>query len=230
MYSTLKSIPTYKMQSAFFPTYLRQISIFERIRLFKPRSISNRSYFFKFFPKPTETAMKVRDNVPAYFEIIYKNGMSRYLVCCRILSLGSVLFLTFCTLYSLLTETSTPKMVKWGSGQQPKPQENELLVVMSGLLVIAVMLHVIVNAMPIRIYNFPEKGQYIFIFYGIIPTTRKAVSCKLREVRKVEGGSLLPWRENKYEIINRCRIIMLEEYFRRPADYNILIGYQKPQF
>ncbi|KAB0796814.1 hypothetical protein PPYR_10875 [Photinus pyralis] len=221
----------YNMQKVFFVPCYRPLSVLKRVPVFKPKNVTTRTYFLKFFKRPSDAEVKIRDKIPSYFDVIYKNGMSKYLLLTRICTFGIVLCLCAGALYiNLFAPATTTKVIEWGN-EQRKPQEEHLYVLLSGLLVICVVLHILVNTMPIRIYNFAEKGQYVFIFYGLLPTSRRAVFCKLNEVRKVESSSpLLPWRDHKFVIDKKCKVIMLEEYFRLPADYNILLGYQKPEF
>ncbi|KAF2883046.1 hypothetical protein ILUMI_23123 [Ignelater luminosus] len=182
--------------------------------------------FFQFFKRPNINTLKQIDGIPPEYILIYRNAMDRYLLSAQIVSTVSAIIVCAVVFFYSQWEFELNTQ-KWRMDDQPNPMENEGFIYATCFVTLCVLLHLIVTKMPIRIYNYPRRQKYVFIFYGILPTTKKRVVCKVNEVIKLEENGLLPWKDSRYEIVQKQNIIMLEHFFRKPSDLNIMLGYEK---
>lgn len=179
--------------------------------------------FIRFFAKESVQSLKERDNVPDVFELIYRNKMSGYLRAAQIFSsiCGSAVCLKLVLSNSWQITLDTDD---WA--QKPGSNKNDMYVYLWLFITFCVSMQFFVARMPLRIYNYPKQDEYLMIFYGPFPTMTRRLSCKAKEITKQDAG-ILPWTESTYEVKNKTRVILIEHYFRRPADWNIMLGYQK---
>lgn len=188
--------------------------------IYQKRNVS----FLKTFYKPTTEKLRTKDKVPPEFELIYRNVMSQYLVAAQIFTTVSSAIVTVIT----IIEADIRPAISFDSWRiQPKNAENEIPAVLVAFLFICISLQVMIMKMPVRIYSHLKMDKYLFVFHGNLPLTTKHLTSKTTEIVKLEGMNILPWKNARFEINNKLNVILMENYFRKPADFNILAGYQK---
>lgn len=192
----------------------------------KKRNFVFHRTFFQFFKKPSVNTLKEMDGIPPEYILIYRNAMDKYVLSAQIVSTLSAIIVCAVVLFHSQWEFELNTQ-KWRLDSQPTPGESEGFIYASVFVTLCVLLHLVVAKMPIRIYNYPRRQKYVFIFYGTLPTTKKRLVCKINEIIKLEENGLLPWKDSRYEIVQKQKIIMLEHFFRKPSDLNIMLGYEK---
>lgn len=183
---------------------------------------SNLSYF-NFSRKSGTNYYRIKDNVSDQYELIYRNGMHRYFLFAQIISSVSVIGVS--VMYMWESEVKAPKFENWK--MVPKTFESDTYLILSAFILLNTVLQLALFKCPIRIYNNPNNDKYIMIFYKYIPFRTSRLSCKVRDITKLEETGILPWKNSSYQIQDSRTIIMLDNFFRKPADLNIMLGYQK---
>lgn len=109
--------------------------------------------------------------------------------------------------------------------------DNSEIIYMTALIAFTIALQRLILKVPIRIYKSPQSARYVFVTRGLLPYSRKYFTCGANELRKVEGtATVIPWKEISYVVVSgdeRRTVVLMDYYFKRPADLNILLGYQK---
>lgn len=180
--------------------------------------------FFR-FAKDTISKIKEKDNVPEAFQLIYRNRMSNYLLAAQIISTVGAGIICL----ALITSNEIQNVeLKKGQWQKKADQvSKEVYVFLTVFLGVCVLLQLHISRMPLRVYNHPKQDEYIMIFYAALPTITKRITYRATEVSKQPSSAIIPWKDSTYKVKNKGRIILLENFFRTPADLNIMLGYQK---
>lgn len=180
---------------------------------------------FRIFAKESVEKIKEKDNVPDVFQLIYRNRMSNYLLAAQIFSTVFAGSVCFGLIISHEVHDIDLKDKEWVT--KPESLNQEIFIYLTVFITLCVLMQLMIRRMPLRIYNYPKQDEYIMIFYGALPTATKRITCRVNELSKLTEGEFLPWRKNTYEIKNKAKIILIDHYFRTPADCNIMLGYQK---
>ncbi|KFB48426.1 AGAP004983-PA-like protein [Anopheles sinensis] len=98
--------------------------------------------------------------------------------------------------------------------------ETDLLYFLGFFLLINVVIRVVINRYPLRIYR--NDKEYLAIFEGQIPLLTKALPFKRGDVVPVPPGGILPWQESRYKV-NDKPVLLLDEYFKTPSELNIMM-------
>lgn len=194
------------------------------------RTTARRCFYTKFFRTPTEEMWKVKDGIPDHYRLIYNTKFEKYIILCQIFTMISVAGVGLVCLFEQNLSGSTVNFDEWR--KRPGAVDNEILVYLTCFIAMLVVLNVMVGKLPVRIYHNPKGLSYIFVKHKSLPFTKSYLRCKVNEVVKMEEYGILPWRDIRYKIQNgenEEQILLLDYYFKRPADYNIMLGYQKPE-
>lgn len=182
--------------------------------------------YLRFLRKPSQHDLKVSDDIPEAFELIYRNTMSKYILGAQIISAltGGVVFVGFLFKSEQVSKLQTPS--KWS--HSARATENEEFYYVSFFIMFIVLIQAVIMRLPMRIYKVPNTPKYIVINYG--PTGKQRCKFVRGEMRRMEEKGILPWKENRYLVeTNRDRknFILIETFFRRPADLHIMLGEQR---
>ncbi|CAH0547496.1 unnamed protein product [Brassicogethes aeneus] len=191
------------------------------------KQISQRRTFFNFFKKPRIEELKLKDNIPDEYNLIYKSTMNNYLVIAQYVGGISTIAVGFMVLKTLYKPAVLPNQDIPSLYTKARPIDNEVYVYFAVLTGIILVIQLLVSKVPIRIYNYPKRKEYVFVFNGNTPLKSKKVYCKTGEVYPAFHNSFMPWKECNYEIKNKQEIIIVEENFQRPADLYIMMGVQR---
>ncbi|KRT83943.1 hypothetical protein AMK59_29 [Oryctes borbonicus] len=186
------------------------------------RNTMSKYSFLRFFGKESMEKIKEKDNVPDVYQLIYRNTMSKYLLTAQIFSIALA---GFVCVNLIVSQAGDVLYDTWRT--TPGAVKNEVYVYMTVIILISVTMQLFVARMPLRIYHYPKQNQYTMISYGALPGTTRRLTYGLNELTRLESG-VLPWTESSYEIKDQRKVILIEKYFRTPADLNIMLGYQKP--
>lgn len=193
--------------------------------LIEHQNVRHKSLFGLFRQRSSEH-FKRKDNIPDGYQLIYRNTMQNYLLSAQLIS---TILAGFAGGALILREESDKfELGPAAFREQPGTVQNEMYIYMTFFVGFCVVMQYFVQRVPLRIYNYPRQNDYILIFYGALPGTTKRLTCKANEVIKLNKSSILmPWTESSYQIKDQCRVIMIENFFRTPADLSILLGNQK---
>lgn len=181
--------------------------------------------FFRLFAKDTISKIKEKDNVPEAFQLIYRNTMSNYLLAAQIVSTVGAGFVCLGLITS--SEKQSVELRKGEWHQKANEISHEMYIFLTAFLGVCVLMQLLISRMPLRVYNHPKQDEYIMILYAALPTTTKRITCRVAELTRQEPSAIIPWNESTYEVKNKGKVILLENFFRTPADLNIMLGYQK---
>lgn len=180
---------------------------------------------YDWFRKPSESEYRFKDKIAPDYKLVYNTTMDKYLL------LGQLVT-------GILGGTLGVAAVLTGDVKFPKPNEpqqlemnGEFILYATALIVCVVAIQRIIAKVPIRIYKSEITKQYVFVKRGVLPFSKKYFTCTANQLRKVEGGTpIIPWNDNTYKLVQKHDeriMVLLEHCFKRPADLNILLGYQK---
>ncbi|KAJ8922146.1 hypothetical protein NQ315_004081 [Exocentrus adspersus] len=183
--------------------------------------------FFQYFrrAKATPEELKIKDNVPDQYALIYRCKMERYLlytqvvtvVCATVVSLCLIIRYDFSDIHYDYSDWKTPH----------RQVKNEYFVYLGSLITLVVFLQIVVSRLPVRIYNLAQQKKYILVFYGNLPFSTKRAICNVGDIVPLPEIEVLPWGQDRYMLKNKRNLIIFEQYFRKPADLYIMLGVQK---
>ncbi|XP_060519365.1 uncharacterized protein LOC132697765 [Cylas formicarius] len=184
--------------------------------------------FFNLFRKPSKNQLRLKDKVPDGYELIYRNIADRYIFLCQLVNGVTILVVGVVTMLDL----DQAQKLQFNPNDQlkvaHKQTAKEIVVYISVFIVIYVILQLLVSQVPVRVYCCPKSQKYLSIFYGNLPFTMRRLQFQVGDVKQASNNFMkLPWTEYQYEIKDQQKIILLEQYFRRPADLFIMLGTQR---
>ncbi|XP_044272181.1 uncharacterized protein LOC123016050 [Tribolium madens] len=182
--------------------------------------------FYRFWLKPSQRDLKVADDIPDTYDLIYRNTMSKYILGAQIITLlaGGAVFMG----YALKADYDDiqREVTKWSPTTRASGNQEMIYILFFFLFIISIQ--TMVRRVPIRIYKVPQTTKYISINYG--PFGKQRFKFMRGEVFHGRETGIVPWKENRFVIETKTdkRIfILMETYFRRPADLNIMLGEQR---
>lgn len=189
-----------------------------------------RRYFFKMFRNATERDLKIKDNVPVEYNLIYRNTMTKYIYATQFVTCFTAGIACLAFMFNSDIETYDMRYSQWSS--KTKTVENEEYVFIFAFIFVVALMQVCISRLPLRIYKVPSTNEtkYLLICPGNLPLSGVRVNFSQGELNHVRESGILPWKENRYLIKadNEVkRIILIDHYFRRPADLNIMLGEQR---
>ncbi|XP_055535228.1 uncharacterized protein LOC129724381 isoform X3 [Wyeomyia smithii] len=167
-----------------------------------------------------EERYRLKDNIPHDYRIIYRAPMEYYLSACNFVTSFSFAAMSGITAYAYLRNyniTAVPFDVEYGP---LTANESDLMLFLGFFLIANVVIRIVVNRYPLRIYRSSEK--YFAVFEGYLPFTRKKLLFQKGEVWPVPQGGIVPWQDARYKI-NDKPVLLLEDYFRTPAELNAML-------
>lgn len=216
----------HKILVSFSSVNIRNINSIKKDIILKNKfSCASKRNFYTFFRRETKEQLKVKDDVPDQYNLIYRSTMDRYILFAQIITTVTAFIATVTTIITYDFSNSQLDFSNFKS--HPREVEGEIYVYMTAFIAIVVILQVMISRLPIRIYNLPQQKKYIFIFYGNYPFTKRKVVCKIGDVFPLSTTGILPWKEGRYLINNEQKVILVDKYFRRPADLYIMLGVQR---
>nr|CAH7752092.1 unnamed protein product [Callosobruchus chinensis] len=180
---------------------------------------TTRRSLFRFVKRPKKEELKIKDNIPDQYKLIYRNPMHRYIWFAQVITSATAVIV------GLVTIIKTD-FVRYEDAFQTPEISGEAIVYMASFIAVLVVLQLMIHRIPIRIYYLPQQKNYIMIFFGSHPFTSRRVICKAGDVVQLPIATLVPWKESSFEIKNKQKVILFDEYFRRPGDLHVLLGIQ----
>uniref|UniRef100_A0A182N1W8 Uncharacterized protein n=1 Tax=Anopheles dirus TaxID=7168 RepID=A0A182N1W8_9DIPT len=104
--------------------------------------------------------------------------------------------------------------------------ETDLLYFLGFFFLTNVVIRIMVNQYPLRIYKNEKK--YVAVFEGQIPLLSKQLPFQQGDVVPVPPGGVLPWQDSRYKI-NDKKVLLLEDYFRTPSELNAMMIPENPE-
>lgn len=78
-----------------------------------------------------------------------------------------------------------------------------------------------VRRYPLRIYR--RDDDYVAVFEGFVPFLRRKLPFARGQVEPMPPKGIMPWKDNRYTF-NGVRTILVENYFKTPAELNRMIS------
>lgn len=178
----------------------------------------SRTFFWQIFRRPTARECQIRDKVSDGYSLIYRNKFDRYLLLVQLVSTTTTALIVLWFIFSKDSNTGYNNFT-----MSRNPYEKTVYV--TSFVCLAVVLQAIIYKIPVRIYYSVYRKQYVMLFYGSLPGTRRRVICKVGEVQKEEKSTL--WSDTQYMVKNQQSILLFEDYFKRPFDLHVMLGLQK---
>ncbi|XP_053674092.1 uncharacterized protein LOC128724391 [Anopheles nili] len=203
--------------------YLSRKSVFVTPPAFR-RSFTTSDVLYRKAVVKREDYFLKKDNIPPGFNIIYRAPMEYYLTACNIVTSFSFAALgSFCvyTYWNDFRHIVVPFEIEHAT---LTANETDLLYFLGFFLLINVVIRVVINRYPLRIYRNDKK--YLAVFEGQIPLITKKFNFQRGDVAPVPLGGILPWQESRYKI-NDKNVLLLEDYFRAPSELVAMMSPQK---
>ncbi|XP_052893892.1 uncharacterized protein LOC128301445 isoform X2 [Anopheles moucheti] len=165
-----------------------------------------------------------KDNIPAGFYIIYRAPMQHYLSACNFVTSFSFLAISGISAFTFLKDFHNivvPFEIEFAT---LTANETDLLFFLGFFLLVNVVIRIMVNRYPLRIYR--NGKHYLAIFEGQLPMVTKQLKFQQGDVVPVPPGGVLPWQESRYKI-NDKHVLLLEDYFRTPSEITAMMPPQK---
>lgn len=190
--------------------------------------------FFWIFKRRTVREIRLVDKPPKNYELIYRCAFDHYILTCQyfgffaaVTSFGLAVYQS-CRFYQLPTKKKEYLGDGLIAGKPITDAENEQMAILAAFVFVFCFLNFVIGRLPVRIYCYPQREKYLFYYYGVIPNQLKKVSLKAGEIKRAISNSMNPWNQDLYENTKTGqRSILLENYFKCPADLYILLGLQK---
>uniref|UniRef100_A0A2Y9D1T3 Uncharacterized protein n=1 Tax=Anopheles funestus TaxID=62324 RepID=A0A2Y9D1T3_ANOFN len=161
-----------------------------------------------------------KDNIPAGFNIIYRAPMQHYLSACNIVTSFSFLAISGISAFTFLKDFHNivvPFEIEFAT---LTANETDLLYFLGFFLLVNVVIRIMVNRYPLRIYR--NGKQYLAVFEGQLPMATKQLNFQQGDVVPVPPGGVLPWQDSRYKI-NDKQVLLLEDYFRTPSEITAMM-------
>lgn len=201
---------------------------YSKIQILKnrnPRFLSKRC-FTKWFKKTKQAELKIIDNIPDSYELIYRSTLERYIFYTQ---LGTSITTVIIVLTVILLYGSPKSELTFYGNTEHKPSSDveDIHLYVAFFFTGVVLLQLLISRLPLRIYYLSQQKKYIFIFPSNLPFQSKRLLCKIGEVEKLPLTGILPWKDARFKIKNEHMAIMVEENFKTPADLYIMLGVQR---
>ncbi|XP_066139466.1 uncharacterized protein [Euwallacea fornicatus] len=197
----------------------------------------NRTYFW-FFKRRTNREVRLVDNPPEDYELIYRYTFDNMMLSFQHLSLYTAVILGVSYLLKGrqigvpaegAKNKNTEKYEKNALGNVMLiAEDSDSIVFLTGYILLFCIFHVIMMRMPVRIYSHPTHKKYLMCFYGSMPNQLKKVPIKAGKLIRKPGTFNLLFKNDMYENKETMeKYILYEHHFKWPADLYILLGEQE---
>lgn len=196
-----------------------------------PRSVPSRCFMKKMGLKPMYDVYNkkaAKDQVsPAEYTLIYGGTGELYVrylsgaVMAALIAVPSIFVVAY--LYIVFTEGKIDLKTYLKILSIPH-SSLELMVMIPTLFLLKIASYCFVSKYVLRIYRHNSKSQYVGVFINpVLPW--KNVTCLFDKAIKLPDGKnfLIPWHKEYYRLAG-YKSIILRERFRRPIDYERMLG------
>lgn len=187
--------------------------------------------FFWIFKKLTKREARAKDKVPDSYILIYRNSIDNYMQATHLVLLctniaAAALCLTSSGDYFKMERL--PILEEKGLlGIPLKPIDNQLTYILVCFVVLASVTYLYSSRMPVRIYYNAQKANYICCFNGFFPNQLKKQIVKIGEIAPLfKKETIFPFGDVTYRHLNGYRLILFDNYFRKPSDLYVMLGEQ----
>lgn len=195
------------------------------------RTQPKRNYFW-IFKKRTNNELRLVDNPPESCELVYRCTMDNMFYsfqhlgfyAAAILCLGVLIESNNMENYPV-TEQDEPEMTS--SGHVAISTENQTHFMIAAFFFAYCIVVWFMTRVPVRIYYHPGTGQYWMYLLKALPSKVKVIKVGPGELKESTGTIFNLWKYDMYEHTqsgDSC--LLLEEYFKYPADLYVMLGLQ----
>ncbi|XP_054089183.1 uncharacterized protein LOC128922503 [Zeugodacus cucurbitae] len=160
-----------------------------------------------------------KDNVSSEYELIYRAPMETYISIAKNISTVTATIISSAAIYSVTNEykITTPSFESMGLVSHP----NDLWYFSFGFIAVTMVIRLFIAKYPLRIYGGIDK--YIAVYEPQLPFQSSKYVFNKGDVEEV-FSRFNPWNNCTYRLGNKTSLL-LNRYFRTPADYNQMLGY-----
>lgn len=173
--------------------------------------------------------LKISDNVPENYELIYRCTMASYLAAAQIsVSVGVVVVIGFAVIH-YFTELKNDFIIDVPHVELLNMEDTKLQMIIfsSSFVLLNLAILLFIRKFPVRIYFDSKNDNFIGVLFGMIPKSKTLIEFKAGEVIHTPRHGIIPWNENRYKLRNGKKLVLLDLYFRRPNDINVMLGQTK---
>ncbi|XP_054738725.1 uncharacterized protein LOC129244863 [Anastrepha obliqua] len=198
--------------------YTKYVAILRNRSCFMRHSSNKHFQQSKLGLSKCDTLMKM-DGIPAEYRLVYRAPMESYIAIAKNISTITTIVISAAAAY---TATNQYKLVAPSyESLGLVTQTSDIWYFSVGFVMITLIIRLFVAKYPLRIYRANEK--YIAVYDSQIPfRPSKHTFCK-GDVAEV-NSKFNPWGDSTYYLGKR-KSLLLSRYFRTPADYNEMLGY-----
>jgi len=164
---------------------------------------------------------------PTEYELVYIGNGEKYVRMLSGIVVVAMIFVPsvfiFGYVYLLFTEESIDLLTYYNILLIPHTSF-ELIILMTTLFCLKIASYSFISKFVLRIYKHTTKTQYVGVFINpLLPW--KNITCTFDKAIKLPDGInfLIPWHK-EYHRLAGYKSIILKERFRRPIDYDRMIG------
>ncbi|PSN29962.1 hypothetical protein C0J52_23560 [Blattella germanica] len=177
----------------------------------------------------TEARLKLADNIPKEYELVYRAPMISYVKVAQTVSSISVLMLTAVAFYKIYINKAItfPIVIRFDTSVLGDfaTDVGTFIFLISSFMLFNVSIYAITLRYPHRIYYNATAKEYICILTGLLPSQFRKLNFNKGEVIRQFTiiSSLLPWRDAIFKI-GKKTVFLVENGFRTPADFSTMMS------
>lgn len=201
---------------------------------FPVQSASNRCFMKKMGLKPgydVYNKKAAKDKVsPTEYELVYIGNGEKYVRMLSGVLIAAIIFVPSLFIigyvYLFFTEESIDLKTYYNVMLIPHTSF-ELMILLTTLFCLKIASYSFISKFVLRIYKHNTKTQYVGVFINpVLPW--KNITCTFDRAIKLPDGKnvLIPWHKEYYKLAG-YKSIVLKERFRRPIDYDRMLGKMK---
>lgn len=144
--------------------------------------------------------------------------MEKYMLALSIGSAATVALLSALGAWFFTQHASLEDVVQgatYGSRTIISTDKNELIGFVVSFIGFNLVIYFMIRRYPLRIYR--KADNYVAVFEGHIPFMRRQMHFARGQVEPLPATGIMPWKDCRYTINGR-RSILLEQYFKTPAE------------
>lgn len=161
-----------------------------------------------------EEKYRKKDNVSSDYSLIYRAPMINYIKVAQAACTSSPLVL--CGLFTANYYFSENLFAEVDSYHGMLLDQTDTMFFLPGYVIFNLVIYLFISKCALRVYSSKNHG-YKTIFQGLLPWSTKELNFKKGDIVRKPSFNFLPWKDCQYRI-GRKKVILLEQYFRRPVD------------
>lgn len=195
------------------------------------RTQPKRNYFW-IFKKRTNRELRLVDNPPESCELVYRCTMDNMFYSFQHLGFYTAALLCLGVLIESSKIENIPleerdEVELTPSGHVAISAENQTHIMLGAFFFAYCVILWFMTRVPVRIYYHPGTGKYWMYLYKAFPSKVKIIKVGPGDLKESPGAMFNLWKYDMYEFEKSGEnFLLLEEYFKYPADLYVMLGQQ----